>query len=153
MTVKSSGVLIYRKNDSIEVFLGHMGGPFWAKKDEGAWSIPKGLVEVNEDLLDTAVRECFEEIGLSVEKENLKPLGSVKIKSGKEVFAFSYEYLIGEEIKVTSNMFEMVWPPKSGKVQSFPEVDKGEWFTLDVAKEKITKGQILFLDKLKEMVS
>ena len=107
MVIKSAGVLLYRQTPQIEVFLGHMGGPFWEHKDEGAWGIPKGLVDEGETLIDAAVRECYEEVGFKIDPKGLRELGFVKMKSGKEVHAWAYEVDPRTEISISSNTFEL----------------------------------------------
>ena len=153
MTVKSAGILIYRKAPQLEVFLGHMGGPFWEQKDEGAWGIPKGLVDEGETLIDAAVRECYEEVGFKVDPKGLRELGFVKMKNGKEVHAWAYE--VGPETKITisSNTFELEWPKGSGEISQFPEVDRAEWFSVETAFKKLISAQVEFLQRLKHLVS
>lgn len=144
----SSGVLVYRNNDEkTEVLLCHMGGPFWAGMDEGAWSLPKGEYKTSEKALDTAIREFNEETGFSVEKQELKFLGSKKQPSNKLVTIFytKHDY---DASKATSNIFKREWPKGSGIIKEFSEMDKAEWMDLKKAKEKILKGQIYFIDKL-----
>lgn len=148
MTARSAGILIYRKAPQLEVFLGHMGGPFWEHKDEGAWGIPKGLVDKGESLIDAAVRECLEEVGLKVDPHCLRELGSVKMKSGKEVHAWAYEVPRNFEISISSNSFDLEWPKGSGEIRSFPEVDRAEWFGLKLASKKIIAAQAEFLDRI-----
>lgn len=146
----SAGILLYRKRDNtIEVFLVHPGGPIWAKKDEGVWSIPKGLVEAKEDLLQTALREFKEETGFSILAKDAIPLNPVKQKSGKIVYAFAIEGDC-EPDKLRSNTFTMEWPPKSGKSKEFPEIDRGGWFSIEEAKRKINPGQTPLLLELVE---
>ena len=147
MPKKSAGLLLYRlKNASLEVLLIHPGGPFWAKKDEGAWSIPKGEFDDDESPLDAAIRETHEELGIKINGD-FKELSPVKLKSGKIVYAFAVAHDF-DPLKLKCNSFEMEWPPKSGKMQSFPEADKAEWFSVAVAKEKINSGQKPFLTQL-----
>ncbi|MEP7104027.1 MAG: NUDIX domain-containing protein [Candidatus Dojkabacteria bacterium] len=146
----SSGILLFKKDSNIpKVFLVHPGGPFWAKKDSGAWSISKGLVEEGEDLKDTAIREVKEELGLDLQIDisKFKDIGEVRMKSGKIIHAFAYETDFGD-IQVKSNLIVIDWPPKSGKKMQIPEVDKGEWFDLQTASKKINPSQIDFLKKL-----
>jgi predicted NUDIX family NTP pyrophosphohydrolase len=144
---RSSGVLLFRRREGqLEVFLVHPGGPFWARKDLGAWSIPKGEFEEGEDPLATARREFAEETGSAVEGEFL-PLGEVKQPGGKWVSAFALEYDFDTAL-MKSNTFTLEWPPKSGNSKEFPEVDKCGWFSLPVAREKLLKGQIDFLMRL-----
>jgi predicted NUDIX family NTP pyrophosphohydrolase len=144
----SAGVVLYRfHGQSLEVFLVHPGGPFWKKKDAGAWSIPKGEYESGEIALDVARREFQEETGFPLSDGQLIPLGEIKQPSGKIVTAWALEgECSAEEIK--SNSFSIEWPPKSGSMQDFPEVDRAEWFSMRKAKDKILPGQIGFLDRL-----
>lgn len=129
----------------LEVFLVHPGGPFWARKDEGAWSIPKGLYEADENPLDAAQREFAEETGTRVAGE-FAPLGEFKLPSGGKLLSvWAVEGNI-DASSVTSNLFEMEWPPRSGKRAQFPEVDRAGWFAPDVARVKLTKGQVQVLD-------
>jgi predicted NUDIX family NTP pyrophosphohydrolase len=142
--------LLYRgEGDSLEVLLVHPGGPFWAKKDEGAWSIPKGELEDGEESRVCALRELEEEIGssLSLAPEQLSELGEVRLKSGKRVHGWAAK---GEfdPANLRSNVFAMEWPPRSGKEREFPEVDRAEWFAPDQARRKINPAQAAFLDRL-----
>ena len=130
----------------MEVFLVHPGGPFFKNKDLGAWSIPKGEFLDDEDALAAAKREFFEETGLAVDGDFI-PLNPVKLKSGKKVYAWALEGNIDHE-NIISNLFELEWPPKSGKKQSFPEVDRACWFDLETAKQKINAAQVAFVDEL-----
>jgi predicted NUDIX family NTP pyrophosphohydrolase len=150
MAKKSAGLLLYRfQNQSLEVLLVHPGGPFWKNKERGAWSIPKGEIEENEELLKAAARETKEETGMSVDINNPIPLKPVKQKSGKIIYAWANEANFEiEEIK--SNLFEMEWPPKSGKKAFFPEVDKAAWLNLDDAEKKIVSGQLPLLRELEQ---
>ena len=148
---KSAGILVYRrKKGPIEVFLLHQGGPFWAKKDFGAWSIPKGEFEEGEDALAAAKREFKEETGLEI-ADHFFPLSPIKQKSGKVIHIFATEGDLDEK-KAVSNTFEMEWPARSGKIKKFPENDKAEWFSLEVAKQKISSGQVGFLLELEEKI-
>ena len=122
-----------------EVMLVHPGGPFWAKKDLGAWSIPKGLAHEGEDLLAAAKREFFEETGMSIEGQFLD-LGTHKQPGGKTIVAWACEGDF-DPASLTSNMFPLEWPPRSGKTAEFPEVDRAAWFSIDEALERINKGQ------------
>jgi predicted NUDIX family NTP pyrophosphohydrolase len=143
----SAGILLYRiRSGVLEVFLVHPGGPFWAKKDAGAWSIPKGEFEEGADPLEAAKREFLEETGSPIDGKfvSLTPL---KQRSGKVVHAWAVEGDI-DSSTVTSNTFSMEWPPSSGRQQEFPEVDKGAWFAMAVAREKLLAGQHGFLDEL-----
>jgi len=149
---KSAGILVYRKRASgIEIFLVHPGGPFWAKKDLGAWSIPKGEIGENEDEEAAARREFEEETGIKI-KGDLMALKPIRQKSGKSVIAWAAEQDI-DESKIKSNLFEIEWPPKSGKMQSFPEMDRAEWYSVGEAKEKIISGQAGLLDELMEKLN
>ncbi|MCF8606913.1 NUDIX domain-containing protein [Gordonia sp. HY442] len=144
----SAGILLYRKaSDDIEVLLVHPGGPFFARKDDGAWSIPKGLVDPGEKLLDAARREFSEETGHHVPDGDAVDLGEVRLKSGKRVHAFAVEGEVDADA-IVSNTFEMAWPPKSGRTQSFPEVDRAAWFTVEHARTKLNAAQSEFLERL-----
>ena len=149
MVPESAGVLLYKREDGVlKVLLVHPGGPFWAKKDAGAWSIPKGEYVEGEDPEAAARREFEEELGVALEGE-LEPLGEAVQPSRKRVIAFAAEgdFDIGA---IRSNSFEMEWPPKSGRRQSFPEIDRAGWFTLAEARDRILAGQRVFLDRLAE---
>ena len=147
MGKQSAGILLYRKlNKVLQVFLVHPGGPFWKNKDDGAWSVPKGEYEDDEDPLTAAKREFYEETGQYVDGE-FTMLTAVKLKSGKMVQAWAIEGDIDHE-KIKSNQFEMEWPPKSGKKQSFAEVDRGGWFTIDEAKIKVNVAQVGLIEEL-----
>lgn len=144
---KSAGLLLYRKaNNSTEVLLVHPGGPFWAKKDFGTWSIPKGEYDEKENPRQGAIREFTEELGLPAPATSWRELGTVKY-SNKEVIAWTGEHDL-DISQFKSNHFEMEWPPKSGKKTTFPEVDQARWFNLGEAHEKIIPGQKAFLDNL-----
>ncbi|MEO6288655.1 MAG: NUDIX domain-containing protein [Ginsengibacter sp.] len=141
--------MLYRINNSTkEVFLVHPGGPFWRKKDAGAWTIPKGEFDECENALDAAVREFREETGISLSGE-FAELKSIKLKSGKTVYAWAMEKDIDAE-NIASNNFDLEWPPHSGAIQSFPEVDKGAWFSIEEAKQKINVMQIPLLEQLEQ---
>jgi len=136
----SAGILLYRRRPAgVQLLLVHPGGPFWEKKDEGAWSIPKGLADEGEDPLAAAKREFLEETGLAIEGEFID-LGAHKQPGGKTVHAFA---CVGDfdPASLESNRFSMEWPPRSGKIAEFPEVDKAGWFSLDEALAKATRGQ------------
>ena len=149
---QSAGILVYRRTGkNLEVFLAHPGGPYWAKKDIGAWTIPKGEFEPDEEPLDAARREFAEEIGQSVEGD-FRALTPVKLPSGKIVHAYAVEAYV-DTTKVESNLFEMEWPPHSGHKQSFPEVDRGAWFDLAEARRRIQPGQLPLLDELKQRLA
>ena len=147
MAKQSAGILLYRiKNKDLEVFLVHPGGPFWAKKDEGAWSIPKGEFEDEEDPLAAAKREFEEETGINISGKFVA-LNPIKQKSGKKVYAWAVEGDI-DATQIKSNDFEIEWPPRSGKMKSFPEIDKAAWFNLTEAKKKIIGGQAGLIKQL-----
>jgi predicted NUDIX family NTP pyrophosphohydrolase len=150
MTKHSAGILMFRSRDSsLEVFLVHPGGPFWAKKDEGAWSIPKGEFNIDsEDPLEAAKREFTEETGFTPAGDFI-PLDPLVQSNMKIVHAWA---AAGDcdASQIKSNTFSMEWPPRSGKQQEFPEVDRAGWFEIETAKIKILKGQITFIDRLKE---
>lgn len=149
MPQRSAGLLIHRRTAGVfEFLLVHPGGPFWARKDEGAWSIPKGLIGDNEDELEAAKREAGEELGVAIDGD-FRPLGSYRQPGGKIVAAWSVEADIDANA-IQSNMFTMEWPPKSGNMKAFPEVDRAGWFTLPEAGRKILKGQRAMLDDFLE---
>lgn len=151
MKKQSAGILLYRfRGKTAEVLLVHPGGPFWKNKDDGAWSIPKGEYDETEDPLLAAIREFEEETGQPVQGSFL-PLTPVKQKSGKWVRAWVLEGDLDEK-EIRSNFFEMEWPPRSGKQQSFPEIDKAAWFSLKEAKKKINPGQAGLLNELEELL-
>ncbi len=144
----SAGLLVYRiKTNQPEVLIVHPGGPFWSKKDRGAWSIPKGEYDETEDPLNTAKREFEEETSFPPPNGEYIDLGEIKRKDGKYIKAWAVEGDL-DETKIKSNEFEMEWPPKSGLLQKFPEIDRGAWFSLDEAAEKVQPAQIPFLERL-----
>lgn len=148
---QSAGILLYRSADSEpEVFLVHPGGPFWKNKDEGAWTIPKGEFDESEDPLAAAIREFKEETGYAI-KGKFKALKPVQQKAGKVVHAWAIAGDVDER-NIKSNFFEMEWPPKSGKKQSFPEIDKASWFAISKAREKINSSQAALLDQLLDLI-
>jgi predicted NUDIX family NTP pyrophosphohydrolase len=150
-TKETAGILLYRvRQGAFEVFLVHPGGPFWMKKDAGAWSIPKGETEAEEDLLHAAKREFHEETGFSLDG-NFIALAPLKQRGGKTVHAWAVEGDVDAQ-SIKSNLFTMEWPPRSGKHAEFPEVDRAGWFTLEAAKEKILPGQAEFLEELRRLV-
>jgi predicted NUDIX family NTP pyrophosphohydrolase len=144
----SAGILAYRRREELEVLLGHPGGPFWAKKDQGVWTIPKGLVGPGEELLAAARREFTEETGLAVTGEMMM-LAPVNQKSGKTVHAFVAEVDL-DLTRFVSNVFELEWPPRSGLRQSFPEIDRIAYFALPLAMSKILAYQQPLLRELEE---
>jgi predicted NUDIX family NTP pyrophosphohydrolase len=149
-TKRSAGILLFRRNGGEpEFLLIHPGGPFWTKKDAGAWSIPKGQIEAEEEPRACAIRELEEELGPAPEldPEQLIELGSIKQKAGKVVEAWAAEADF-DPTTLASNTFSMEWPPRSGKEQEFPEVDRADWFDLATAREKILPAQAELLDRL-----
>ncbi|WP_158864126.1 NUDIX domain-containing protein [Leifsonia sp. AG29] len=149
MTARSAGILLYRRRDDLEVWIAHMGGPFWARKQEGAWSIPKGLTEEGDggDEVAAAVREFTEEIGTPPPDTGYTLLGEFR-GSGKIIVAFAAEADSFEPETVTSNTFELDWPPGSGRTRTFPEVDDARWVRLQEARSLLTKAQRPILDAL-----
>ncbi|PSJ61488.1 NUDIX domain-containing protein [Pseudaminobacter soli (ex Li et al. 2025)] len=151
MPIRSAGILMFKRTDGgIKVLLVHPGGPFWSKKDAGAWSIPKGEYDGSEDAEVAARREFAEETGADA-KGSLLPLGTLRQRSGKLITGFAMEGDFDIE-KLQSNSFELEWPPRTGRIQSFAEVDRAEWFTLDEASEKILPGQQPFLTELEKLL-
>ncbi len=148
----SAGILLYRTNRGpVEVFLVHPGGPYWAGKDDGAWSIPKGICQGEEDPLAAAKREFQEETGMAV-TGRCRPLTPLRQPSGKVISVWAVEGDL-DAGRVRSNVFSMEWPPHSGRMQEFPEVDRGAWFDLVTARRKLLPGQRPFLDQLEEALS
>ena len=147
MAKKSAGILIYRLRPGLEVFLVHPGGPFWKNKDAGAWSIPKGEFSGDEDPLAAAIREVQEETGLLATGHFL-PLRPVKLKSGKQIYAWAHENDF-DPGTLTSNTCQIQWPPGTGKLMAIPEVDKADWFSPEQAEIKINAGQKPFIAELK----
>ena len=147
MSVYSAGILLYRLRDNaVEVLLAHPGGPFWSGKDLGAWSIPKGQSEANEDSLQAAKREFREETGFEVDGQFVD-LGTIRQPSRKMIQIWALEHDMDAD-RLQSNEFALEWPRKSGIVMQFPEIDRAEWFDIDRARQKIHKGQAGFLDRL-----
>ena len=147
MAKKSAGIFFYRfKNNLPEVLLVHPGGPFWAKKDLASWSIPKGEFNDDEEPFNAALREVNEELGIEVSGEFLE-LSAVKQKSGKIIYAWAFQKDI-DVSKIICNTFELEWPPRSGIIKCFPEVDKAEWFSMEGAKIKIISGQVPLIEEL-----
>ena len=144
----SAGILLYRRQgEALEVFLVHPGGPFWAKKDLGAWSLPKGELADEEDPLAAAVREFSEETGFPIDGD-FRALTPLRQPSGKTILAWAVEGDC-DPAELRSNVFSMEWPPKSGNTQEFPEVDRASWFPIDEARKRIIAGQVPFLDELR----
>jgi predicted NUDIX family NTP pyrophosphohydrolase len=147
---RSAGLLLYRHTDhGLEVLLGHMGGPFFARRDAGAWSVPKGEYEPDEPAWDAARREFREELGLEPPDGEAVPLGEVRQSNGKIVTAWAVEADL-DPATISPGTFTMEWPPKSGRTQEFPELDRVEWLTLGRAREVIVKAQSAFLGRLAE---
>jgi predicted NUDIX family NTP pyrophosphohydrolase len=148
MKNRSAGILVYRRPErgGLEVFLVHPGGPLWEKKDEHAWSIPKGQLDPDEEPFSAALREFIEETG-QVPKGEFVELNECRTPGGRVILIWAVEGDVAAE-KVVSNHFEMEWPPRSGQRQRFPEVDRGEWFDLPVARTKIHLGQVPILEDL-----
>lgn len=151
MPKKSAGILVYRKtNGEYEVMLVHPGGPFWAKKDLNSWSVPKGEFNDDEEPLTAAKREFMEETGFNPEGDFIK-LEPVKQSGGKMVYVWCVEFNI-DASAVKSNLFSLEWPPKSGKMKEFPEIDRAEWFSFSIAKTKILTGQVPMLEELEAIL-
>ena len=152
MPKRSAGILMYRgEGDALELLLVHPGGPFWAKKDLGAWSIPKGEYDTGEDPLAVAKREFEEELGAAPPDGDYQRLGEIAQPSRKVITAFAVEGDF-DPAMLKSNSFELEWPPKSGRKQSFAEVDRAEWFAPDEAREKILPGQSDFIERLLALI-
>ncbi len=167
MATLSCGIALWRRRGGrVEILLAHMGGPFWASKDDGAWSIPKGLPDEGEAPVDAAIREFGEELGIPFPgtATDLVALGTVRQSSAKTVAAWAFaassvedpaygpHLPAGAELPtVVSNTFEMEWPPRSGRTQSFPEIDRAAWFDLDTARVKCVRGQIGLVDAIEQL--
>ncbi|WP_445154505.1 NUDIX domain-containing protein [Arthrobacter sp. Hor0625] len=149
MTVRSAGLLLYRRNaqGQPEVWIAHMGGPFWARKDAAAWSIPKGEYAEDEDALEAARREFTEEIGTPPPRADYVPLGSFRQSSGKVITVFAAEADFRPE-RIASNTFSLEWPKGSGRIRSYPEIDDAAWFGVADARTKLVRGQLPVLDAL-----
>jgi predicted NUDIX family NTP pyrophosphohydrolase len=148
MPKRSAGILVFRrKGAQLEVLLVHPGGPFWKNKEAGAWSIPKGEPQEGEALLSAAQRELREEIGLEAQGD-LRDLGTIQQKGGKTVHAWAFEVDPATAVVQVSNSFELEWPPRSGKMQTFPEIDRAEFFSLEEAQTRINQAQSAFLERL-----
>jgi len=150
MPTQSAGILLHRLREGVaEVLIVHPGGPYWARKDAGAWSIPKGECEDGEDLRACAVREFEEELGVAAPAAGaLRELGSIRLRSGKRVTAWAAhgDLDVGA---IRSNTFMLEWPPRSGQEQEFPEVDRAGWFGIEEARERLNPAQAVFLDRLR----
>jgi len=152
MPKQTAGILLYRRKAAVlEVLLTHPGGPYWENKDDGAWTVPKGIIEEGEEPLDTAKREFEEELGSPVPAGRLRSLDPIRQAGGKLVHAWAVEGDF-DPTTLRSNMFSMEWPPKSGEKQEFPEVDQAAWFTIDIARQKILKSQSNLLDQLEDLL-
>jgi len=152
MVKKSAGLLMYRFQDGVlQVFLVHPGGPYWSNKDDGAWSIPKGLIDSGEDPLSAAQREFHEETGIHADGTFIA-LTPLKQPSGKIIYAWAFE---GDYNPATtsSNTFSMEWPPRSGIIKEFPEIDRAQWFPVNTAKLKIIKGQRGFIEEFEQFIA
>jgi predicted NUDIX family NTP pyrophosphohydrolase len=149
---RSAGILLHRgRGDGLEVLLVHPGGPAWSKRDAGAWSIPKGEYVDGEDPLEAARREFHEEIGRAAPAIAAEDLGEIRQRSGKRVHGWAIPGDL-DVSEVVSNTFEFEWPPRSGRIIDIPEVDRAEWFGLDIAREKINAGQVPLLDRLEQLL-
>jgi predicted NUDIX family NTP pyrophosphohydrolase len=149
---RSAGILLFRRVSALEVLIGHMGGPLWARRDGAAWSIPKGEYGADEEPMAAALREFEEELGAPPPVGELIPLGSIRQSGGKQVTVWAVEGDLDPDGAVFGT-FEMEWPRGSGRTQTFPEVDRVEWCSLDVARERLVKGQREFLDRLADHLS
>jgi predicted NUDIX family NTP pyrophosphohydrolase len=150
LSAQSAGLLLHRHRDGkLEVLLVHPGGPFWQKRDEGAWSIPKGELAENEDGMAVARREFQEELGTAAPQGAGIPLGDVRQAGGKVVHAWALPGDL-DVTRIVSNTFEIEWPPRSGKMKEFPEVDRAGWFDLETARRKLIPAQRVFIDRLEE---
>jgi predicted NUDIX family NTP pyrophosphohydrolase len=151
----SAGLLVYRippASGQVEVLLAHPGGPFWHRKDAGAWSIPKGEPTAEEDLLDAACREFAEELGRTAPLGPFRPLGTVRQAGGKRVTAWAIEGDL-DPAEVAGNTVLVPWPPRSGRTIEVPEIDRVDWFDLGTARDKINSGQIPLLDRLRDLLA
>ncbi len=153
MGAKSAGLLVYRiaAGGVVEVLIAHPGGPFWARKGDGSWTVPKGEYEENEDPLAAAFREFAEETGLEVPHRHAVFLGELRQPAGKRVMVWALEGDV-DVTRASSNTFQLEWPRGSGQVSEFPEVDRLEWVTVGLARQRLLKGQVPFLDRLVEAI-
>jgi predicted NUDIX family NTP pyrophosphohydrolase len=148
----SAGLLLFRRRDAaLQVLLGHMGGPYWARKDERAWTIPKGELDDGEDALTGARREFREELGHAPPDGPVLELGEIRQRGGKRVVGFAVEGDF-DPAALQAGRFELEWPPRSGRRQAFPEVDRVAWFDVETARRKVVGGQVALLDRLAEAV-
>lgn len=148
MVTTSAGILLYRTEPEPEVLIAHMGGPFWSRKDAGAWSIPKGELEPGESSSDAALREFREELGVDPPAGPYDELGTFRVTSTKQLIVYTTDAPEFVAAAFTFGEFELEWPPRSGRIQLFPEVDRAEWTPLDVARMRLVKGQHPVLDAL-----
>ena len=152
MTEHSAGILLYRRaRGGLEVLLVHPGGPYWQKRDAGAWQIPKGKIDEGEELLATALREFREELGVVLDCTGAKALTRIRQAAGKWVDTFAVEGDLDADA-IVSETFEMEWPPRSGRVQTYPEIDRARWFAIYEARDKMLASQIPLLDELEALV-
>ncbi len=149
---RSAGLLLWRRSPGLEVLLGHPGGPLFVRKDDGVWSMPKGEYDPAEAALDAAYREFEEETGMAAPAGVPQGLGEITMRSGKVVTAWALEGDL-DASAMRSNLFSMVWPPHSGRLQEFPELDRAAWFDLDTARRKVFASQLPFLDRLAALLS
>ena len=147
MPKTSAGLLLYRRTPGLEVLIGHMGGPFWARKDDAAWSIPKGEYGPGEEPFAVALREFEEELGSPAPAEDFLPLGEVTQSGGKVLTVWAAEGDLDADA-ARSNTFTLEWPPRSGRMQEFPEIDRAAWLPVDEARTKLVRGQVPLLDRL-----
>ena len=153
MARTSAGILLHRRgHPGREVLIGHMGGPFWARKDEAAWSVPKGEYGPGEDAFRVALREFEEELGSPVPASDFLPLGDVRQSGGKVLTVWAAEGDL-DATAIRSNTFPLEWPPRSGRVQEFPEVDRAAWLGVDEARAKLVKGQVPYLQRLLDLLA
>ncbi len=154
MATHSAGILLYRRRSTpptLEVLIAHMGGPFWSRRDEGAWSVPKGEYGPDEGAEQAARREFLEELGIEVPAGDLRHLGEAKQPSGKRVQVWALEADLDVDA-VRPGTFELEWPPRSGRLQQFPEVDRAAWMDVESARSRLVKGQRVFLDRLLDLL-
>jgi predicted NUDIX family NTP pyrophosphohydrolase len=147
MPKTSAGLLLYRRSPGLEVLLGHMGGPFWARKDDAAWSVPKGEYDPGEEPFAVALREFEEELGSPVPADDFLPLGEVRQSGGKVLTVWAAEGDL-DAAAAHSNTFTLEWPPRSGRLQEFPEIDRAAWVPVHEARTKLVRGQVPLLDRL-----
>jgi predicted NUDIX family NTP pyrophosphohydrolase len=143
----SAGLLLYRRQPEVEVLLGHMGGPFWARKDDRAWSIPKGEYQPDEEAFAAARREFAEELGSAPPEVDYLDLGSEQLPGGKVLRVWAGESDF-DASAIVSNSFDLEWPPRSGRLEAFPEIDRADWFAPDVARVKLVASQVVFVERL-----